>query len=289
MGLPLVLSGCVNPNKPDSPMFKLLAVPMGKILTYFAQFFGGSYGWAIIAITILVRIILLPLTMKQMRDTTAQSIRMRTFQPKIQEFQKRQQAATSQEEKMLIMQEQQAFFKENNIDMFGTMRGCLPLLIQLPIFSALYSAIRVSPEIRSEVFLGIPLGKISIVLAVITLILYGLQSWISLEAIPEEQRATMKWSLLSMPLMMSFITFKTPGGLTLYFAISALISIFQSLYTTYIFRPRIQAQVEADMAKNPVAASKRKDVTPTSPVPKPKSLPKVGNGPRRNEGKQNIK
>lgn len=291
LGLSLFLSGCVNPNKPDSLTFKLLAVPMDKLLNWTAHFFNGNYGLAIIIMTLLVRLILLPLTMKQMRETTAQGIRMRAFQPQLKVFQERQKAAQTEQEKMQVMQEQQKFFQENNISMLGGVKGCLPLLIQLPIFTALYSAIRVSDNIKNYTFLGIALGKPSIVLGVLTILLYALQSWISLQGIPEEQRQTMKWSMLSMPIMMAFIVFTTPAGLTLYFFVSALLSILQSVYTTYIFRPRITAQVEKEMAENPIKTapiSPRQDVTHTADqeTENKKAIHKPKKKRRRNEGKQ---
>lgn len=264
MSLVVFLGGCANPNNPDGLMYRLTVEPIGQLIVWIADQFAGNYGIAIIIITIAIRIILLPLTLNQLKNATRQQIKMAAFQPYLKEIQERQKNATTQEEKMALATEQQEFMRENNVSMFGGM-GCLPLLLQLPIISGLYTAIRVSEPIASSEFFGISLGESHMVLAVITIVMYLIQSFITLQGVPEEQKAQMRSTLFMTPVMMGFIVFTTPAGLTLYFLAGAIWSILQSLFTTFYFRPRIQAEVDKEMAENPIKVKKpssgRKDVT----------------------------
>lgn len=291
--LVMILAGCANPNNTDGIMFQFIVSPISNLIEWLADYFNGSYGMAIIAITVLVRIVILPLTINQLHASTKQSVRMQKIQPYLKEIQERQKNAATQEEKMAAAMEQQQFFKENNINILGSM-GCLPLLLQLPIISGLYTAILVSESINNGIFLGIPLGETSILLGVLTLAAYALQSWVSLQGMTDEQKAQMRTSMMAMPVMMAFIVFTTPAGLTLYFLAGALLSIGQSLYTNLVFRPKIVAQVEQEMAENPIkkptaafnansGGPGAKDVTNSVPTNEAKNDAKK----IRNIGKQN--
>lgn len=282
----VVLAGCANPNNPDGIAYRLFVIPIGRIIEWLAELFSGNFGVAIILITILVRVVLLPLTFRQLKQSTRQSVRMQKVQPYLKEIQDRQKNAATDEEKMAAAREQQDFFKENNISLIGGM-GCLPLLIQLPIISGLYTAIRVSEPINNSTFFGMSLGETSIVLGVLTVLIYAAQSWVSMMGMAEEQKSQMKTTMFMMPLMMAFIVFTTPAGLTLYFFTGAVWAILQSLYTNLVFRPKITAEVEKELAEKPIKQPKSaatsgsstiKDVTNSAPKNSNKS---------RNIGKQN--
>ncbi|MER2095092.1 MAG: YidC/Oxa1 family membrane protein insertase, partial [Aerococcus urinaeequi] len=165
------------------------------------------------------------------------------------------------------------------------------LLLQLPIISGLYTAIRVSEPIASSEFFGISLGESHMVLAIITIVMYLIQSFITLQGVPEEQKAQMRSTLFMTPIMMGFIVFTTPAGLTLYFLAGAIWSILQSLFTTFYFKPRIQAEVDKEMAENPIKVKKpssgRKDVTDSvKKEPTNKRLTNNDSQTNRNAGKQ---
>lgn len=290
MSLVVFLGGCANPNNPDGLMYRLTVEPIGQLIVWIADQFAGNYGIAIIIITIAIRIILLPLTLNQLKSSTRQQIKMAAFQPYLKEIQERQKNATTQEEKMALATEQQEFMRENNVSMFGGM-GCLPLLLQLPIISGLYTAIRVSEPIASSEFFGISLGESHMALAIITIVMYVIQSFITLQGVPEEQKAQMRSTLFMTPVMMGFIVFTTPAGLTLYFLAGAIWSILQSLFTTFYFKPRIQAEVDKEMAENPIKVKKpssgRKDVTDSvKKEPTNKRLTINDSKTNRNAGKQ---
>ena len=77
--------------------------------------------------------------------------------------------------------------KENGINMLGGM-GCLPLLVQMPFFSAMYFAAQYTQGVSESTFLGIDLGTRSIPLTAVIAVLYFFQSWLSMQGVAEEQR-----------------------------------------------------------------------------------------------------
>ncbi len=90
----------------------------------------GNYGVAIILLTLLVKIVLLPLTIKQTRSMIA----MQKIQPEIKKLQEKYK-----DDKEKLSQEMMKFYKDNKINPLG---GCLPLLLQMPVFIALFTVLR---------------------------------------------------------------------------------------------------------------------------------------------------
>lgn len=104
-----------------------IALPLGKFLYFIYNTLAfHNYGLAIIFFTIVVKLVLLPLTVKQLKSTT----KMQAIQPQIQEIQKRYK-----NDKEKLNQEMMKVYQENNVNPAG---GCLPLLIQMPILISLY-------------------------------------------------------------------------------------------------------------------------------------------------------
>jgi YidC/Oxa1 family membrane protein insertase len=101
---------------------------LGSILSFFYQVIP-SYGVAIILLTILVRVVLLPLTLKQLRSMQA----MQRVQPKVKELQRKYKG-----NRQKLNEELMKLYKEHQVNPLG---GCLPLLLQLPVFFALYQVL----------------------------------------------------------------------------------------------------------------------------------------------------
>ncbi|MCJ7828877.1 MAG: YidC/Oxa1 family membrane protein insertase, partial [Dehalococcoidia bacterium] len=107
----------------------IILEPVLNSLIALTNVLGGNFGWAIIVLTVVVRLALFPLTARQTQSTKA----MQTLQPKIQELQKKY--AKNQQK---LQQEMMKLYKEAGINPLG----CLwPMLIQLPIWIALYQSI----------------------------------------------------------------------------------------------------------------------------------------------------
>ncbi len=149
-------------------------------MDWLAQFVGG-YGWSLIVITVLVRLCLLPVMISQLKKSTIQQEKMNLIKPQLTKLQKLIRQTKDQAEQVALNQQMMQLYRDNNISMTGGI-GCLPLLIQLPIFAALYAAIRYSPELSHSVFLGIQLGQRSILLAILSLVVYAVQGYLAIQA-----------------------------------------------------------------------------------------------------------
>ncbi|MCM6799071.1 membrane protein insertase YidC [Levilactobacillus brevis] len=265
----LFLSGCVQTKngKPYGFVYDYLAVPGQHVMDWLAHIFGGSYGWAIIILTVIVRMVLLPIMVRQMRSATVQQEKISMIRPQMTALQKQQKAAKTPEEQQAASQAMMALYRNNGISMTGGI-GCLPLLIQMPIFAALYAAIRYSPELSNTVFLGIPLGKSSWILALLSFLSYLLQGYLSMLGMPEDQKKQMRMTLLLSPVMILFFTMSSPAGLGLYFFVGGLFACLQTLIINF-YRPRIRREIKEKMKDQPapvVAPVVKPTVTPPKPV-----------------------
>ncbi|MBD5069325.1 membrane protein insertase YidC [Ligilactobacillus apodemi] len=254
------LSGCVqrtSSGKPYGWVYENMAVPTQHLLMGLSQILGNSLGWAIIAITFIVRLLLMPVMLKQSKNATIQQEKMAHIKPLMEDISKRQKEASSDEERMAINQEMLQLYRDNNISMTGGI-GCLPLLIQMPIFAALYAAIQYSPELSSSYFYGINLGQRSFALVVLSFVIYALQGWLSTLGLPEAQKAQMRQMMIISPVMITVMTYVSPAGLGLYFFVGGVFACLQTLIINYM-RPRIRQEIAAEMKKNP----------PKKPTPTP--------------------
>lgn len=256
-GMLLLLSGCVRTTKSGRPygfVYDYMAKPMQHLMEWLAGHLGNNYGWAIIVIVVIVRTILLPVMFSQMKKSTITQEKMAQVQPLIKKLTAQQKAAKTPEEQAAVSQQMMALYRDNNISMTGGI-GCLPLLIQLPVFAALYAAIRYSPDLYHATFFGIALGKPSIIFAVLSFIAYAVQSYLGLVGVPEEQKKQMKMAIWMSPVMTFFISLTSSAGLGLYFFIGGLFAILQTLMVN-AYRPRIRRQIAAEAKKHPVKMPK---------------------------------
>ena len=249
----LTLSGCVRTTKSGKPygfVYDYMAKPMQHLMEWLAAHLGNNYGWAIIVIVVVVRSILLPVMFSQMKKSTITQDKMAKVQPLIKELSEKQKAAKTPEEQAAVSQQMMALYRDNNISITGGI-GCLPLLIQLPVFAALYAAIRYSPDLYHAEFFGIALGKPSIILAVLSFIAYAAQSYLGLIGVPEEQKKQMKMAIWMSPFMTFFISLTSSAGLGLYFFIGGLFAILQTLMVN-AYRPRIRKRIEEESKNHPI-------------------------------------
>ena len=283
----LFLSGCVQhtaSGKPYGFVYDNLAVPTQHVLVWLSQILGNSLGWAIIVITFIVRLVLMPIMIKQSKNATVQQEKIAHIKPLMEDITKRQKEATSDAERMAINQEMMQLYRDNNISMTGGI-GCLPLLIQMPIFAALYAAIQYSPELSRSYFYGINLGQRSFTLVALSFVVYALQGWLSTLGVPEAQRAQMRQMMIISPLMITFMTYISPAGLGLYFFVGGIFACIQTLIINYM-RPRIRKEVLAELKKNPVKQPK-KVVTEAKETKIESSPTSATSKKKRNAGKQN--
>jgi YidC/Oxa1 family membrane protein insertase len=226
--------------------YLIIANPVLNVLVALTNLLGGSFGLAIIALTIIVRLISWPLTKRQLNSTKA----MQEMQPKIQELQKKY--GKNQQK---LQQEMMKLYKEAGINPLG----CLwPMLIQLPIWIALYQAIMSALATTPESLLGlgqrlyswgivnqaIPLSSNFLWLDLgqpdpylILAIIVGGTMWVQQKmttapAVDPRQQSTSRMMTLLMPLMFGFLTLMFPSGLALYWAVSNIIGIVTQYFVT---------------------------------------------------------
>lgn len=260
--LTLFLSAChragtTTQMKPPTGFFGLLykwiGVPLQQLMEWIANFFGdkvNGYGIAIIIITLVVRLILLPLMLRQQKKMTESQEKMKVLKPQIDLIQAQLKKTKSQPEQVRLNQMMQDVYRKNGTSMLPSM-GCLTLIIQLPIFSGLYQAVAYSPEISKSTFFGIPLGHSSLIIAFVATGFYFLQSWIMLQGVDPSQRKTMQTSAIMSPMITFFFCLMYNAGLGLYFLAGGIIIVIQQLIVTYIITPSIRKRMDEDIKENP--------------------------------------
>lgn len=179
-----------------------------------------SYGVAIIFVTLIIKLILLPLNIKSMRS----SIRINEIQPEIQKIQKKYK-----NDPQRLQQEQMKLYKEYNINPFGS---CLPLLLQWPILIGLYYVFNNIQGISGVTFLWVKdLASPDIFLAVLA---GATQYYAGLLMNPKgdnTQAKTAKNMNFSMSIMMIFISSRLKAALVVYWVTSNLIQMGQTILT----------------------------------------------------------
>ncbi|HFI0404996.1 TPA: membrane protein insertase YidC [Streptococcus suis] len=283
------LAGCVKTDGKGVPtgegwVYNYLVEPMGNLITFFAENQGLGFGVAIIVVTLIVRFLIMPLGIYQSWKATYQSEKMNYLKPILGPIQERMKNASSQEEQLAAQQEFFAAQKQYGVSMFGGM-GCLPLLIQMPFFTALFYAARYTPGISEATFLGIPLGQPSMILTAVAGILYYAQSMLMQVGMDEEQKKQMQTVAYMNPIMIVIFSWTSPAGVTLYWVVGGMIGLVQQALTNFILKPKVRAKVEEEFKNNPPKPYKStvKDVTPkASAIIEEKASKKTN----RNAGKQ---
>jgi YidC/Oxa1 family membrane protein insertase len=189
----------------------------------------SNYGLAIILLTVLVRLVTTPLTNKQMRSME----RMRSLNPKLQEL-KEKHGDDKQKQSEAMM----ALYRQEGVNPLG---GCLPMLLQLPVFIGLFYALRSSIQLRQAPFFGwiddlsapdmlFELPGIGIPLRVLPL-LNGLTMLVQQRITPMQgmDPAQQKMMTTMMPIVMTVVFYQFPSGLVLYWMVSSVLAVSHQL------------------------------------------------------------
>ncbi|CAM3124977.1 YidC/Oxa1 family membrane protein insertase [Streptobacillus felis] len=193
----------------------------------------GNYGIAIIITTFLVRLILMPLTLKQEKSMK----RMREIQPKIDALKEKYK-----DDKQMLNQKTMELYQKEQVNPAG---GCLPILIQLPVFIALYQAFITNALPQDATFLWFNLSKPDSLFTIggfsvnlLPLLTTGLtfiqqklmQAKTQNTNSDDPMASSMQTMMYVMPIMMLFIFYKMPSGLNLYYFVNTLLSVLQQFY-----------------------------------------------------------
>lgn len=237
-------------------IYKFIGKPLQNVMLYFSNVIGGENGagWAIILMTFVVRMVLLPLMLNQQKKATTQQEKMARVQPQmklIQETMKRKDL--TQEQQLTLGTWQRELYSQNNLSLTGGM-GCLPLIIQFPIMIGIYQAVMYSKPLANSFFFGISLSNRSISVTIIATIFAFLQGYISLIGIPKEQKKQMQSMMLMNPLMTLFISLSVSGSVALYWAAGNIFSVIQQLIVTFIVMPKVKKEVDEELKHEPIKA-----------------------------------
>jgi YidC/Oxa1 family membrane protein insertase len=210
----------------DYGFFEFLAKPLLALLKLFHEF-AGNFGIAIIIVTVLIKVLFYPLTRKSftaMRD-------MQRMQPKLEALKKKYE-----KDKERLNKEMMALYRTEGINPLG---GCLPMVLQIPVFFALYQVLLNSIELRHAPFLfwindlsspedlytldvagfGLPLRLLPLVM--------GVTMMMQQKMTPSSMDKAQQQIMMIMPVMFTFLFWGFPSGLVLYWLVNNVISIMQ--------------------------------------------------------------
>ncbi|MED2185075.1 membrane protein insertase YidC [Bacillus wiedmannii] len=243
--LVFVLSGCSNAAPIDAHSTGIwdhyFVYPISFMIQFVAHHIpGASFGIAIIIMTLVIRSAMIPLAVSQYRSQA----KMKKIQPELQKLkQKYGDVGKDLEKQKQYQKEMSELMKSGG---WNPLAGCWPLLIQMPIFSALYYAISRTEEIRTSSFLWANLGHadpyhiLPIIAALTTFIqMKVFQSNIT----AGEQVQMLKIQQIMMPAMILFMGFAAPSGLVLYWITGNLFTMTQTIVLRRIMeREELQLQ-----------------------------------------------
>lgn len=231
--------------------------------------FVGDWGLAIIVLTVLIRLALMPLTIKQ----TKSMYELQRIQPKIKELQKKYA-----DDKQKLQEETLKFYEENKVNPLG---GCLPMLLQMPVFIALYQVLGGTPEkpglmmkyLAAEgtvgtFFMLIPdvamtpkivfqtQGLVAALPYLILVALFSISIWLPQALMPGDKQQKMIGAYMAV--VMLFFGWTAPAGVLLYWDSSSILGIAQQQLTTMWIKRRHAEAEEAAAAAAEIAKAEKK-------------------------------
>ena len=248
----------------------------------YLQSLTGDWGVAIILLTVALRIVILPLTLKQ----TKSMLELQQIQPKIKELQ-----AKYKDDKEKLQEETLKFYSENKVNPLG---GCLPAILQMPIFFALFGVLRTLPtRIHGggvQSFLGIipnlslmpknvysgaglaagtPHGIIAAIPYLILVLIFGVSIWLPQALMPGDKQQKMIGAYMA--IVMLFFGWSSPAGVLLYWDVSSIWGVAQQQITMVL------AKKNAALANTATPSNVTKpSSTPAKEVNSKKSANKTG-------------
>ncbi|MEW6184271.1 MAG: membrane protein insertase YidC [Thermodesulfobacteriota bacterium] len=210
--------------------FDIVSKPLLWVLRFFNGFLH-NYGWSIILLTVLVKILFWPLTHKSYKSMKD----MQKLQPKIAKLREKYK-----DDRQKLNQETMALYKTYKVNPLG---GCLPMVIQIPVFFALYSLLGYAIELRHAPFflwindlsapdrlpIGMQIPYVGNGIPVLTLLM-GASMFIQQKMTPTTGDPAQAKIMLFLPVIFTFMFINFAAGLVLYWLVNNLLSIGQQYY-----------------------------------------------------------
>ncbi len=207
--------------------------PLAWVIVNVGKLLWNSYGLAIIVVTLLIKLVLLPFTIKSLK----QSQMIQKAQPKLQKIEKKYANKTDQQSMMMKSNEMMAVYKEYKINPIS---GCLLGFIQIPLFFAFYEALYRLPILFENKFLGLHMGMTPLAGAqagtwyyLILPILVGVVTYFSFKmnkkTMPNDQMKQMNMMFNIMIIMIFITSFSMSTAIIIYWVTNSLFTIIQNL------------------------------------------------------------
>jgi YidC/Oxa1 family membrane protein insertase len=215
----------------------IIQQPLINVLIVMSHGLGSSFGLAIVALTIIINLAMLKMTLNQIRSAKA----MQDLQPKLAEIQKKYGR-----DRQKLAQEQMKLYKESGVKPAGC---AVSLLIQMPVWIALYQSIMLALAVAPEgllnlakylypwpvvfetlplnrAFLGMDLAQPNVIFAILVGVTMWVQQKMTTTMSPDPKQAQQAQMMLwMMPLMFTFFAISFPSGLALYWVVNSLVRI----------------------------------------------------------------
>ncbi|AUZ36793.1 YidC family membrane integrase SpoIIIJ [Bacillus sp. MBGLi79] len=253
IGVIVLLAGCTEINQPitaESEGFwnTYIVYPLSQLITYVANLTNENFGLAIIIVTILIRLLILPLMIKQTKSSKA----MQALQPEMQKLREKY-SSKDQKTQQKLQQETMALMQKHGVN---PLAGCFPILIQMPILIGFYHAIMRTREIAEHSFLWFDLGERDpyFILPSLAGVFTFIQQKLMMAGTAQQnpQMAMMLWL---MPIMIVVFAVSFPAALSLYWVVGNLFMIAQ---TFFIKGPDLKAERQEAAAGGKKSGGKKK-------------------------------
>ncbi|HEY1043420.1 MAG TPA: membrane protein insertase YidC, partial [Telluria sp.] len=203
----------------DYGMFTVFAKPIFWVLDKIQNVIG-NWGWTIVAFTILIKLLFFPLSAASYRSMA----KIKLVAPKLQALKERHK-----DDPLKMNQATMELYKAEKINPLG---GCLPMLVQMPVFIALYYVLQASVEMRGAPWVGWITDLTKPDPYFILPVIYAVSMWVNMKLSPQPADPMQAKMMMWMPLIFSVMFFFFPSGLVLYWVVNNLISMAQQWVIT---------------------------------------------------------
>ncbi|UCD35477.1 MAG: membrane protein insertase YidC [Nitrospiraceae bacterium] len=201
----------------DFGWFAFIAMPLFWVLKFLYRFFG-NYGWAIIALTIAVRVPFIPILHKSQKSMK----KMQKIQPLMAEIKEKYKKDSAKMQKEMM-----AIYKKHKVNPVG---GCLPMLLQIPVFIALYNVLLKAIELRGAPFVLWITDLAAKDPYYVMPIVMGLTMVIQQKMTPSAMDPKQAKMMMLMPIVFTFMFLTFPSGLVLYWLVNNVLGIGQQYF-----------------------------------------------------------
>ncbi|WNF38859.1 membrane protein insertase YidC [Bacillaceae bacterium IKA-2] len=254
LGLGIFLTGCgvtTEPIDENTTGFfsQYLVYPFSYLIKVIAEYFNGNYGVSIILMTILVRLCIMPMMLKQSKNQISLKEKMAVIQPEIDKIKKKYEGKNDKQIKEKIQQETIEVYSKFKLNPLSSL-GCLPMLIQLPILMGFYLAIMRTSEIGDHSFLWFSLGEANVLLALIAAVIYFLQFQTTQLGIETQQgQGMIKMMGYLSPILIGVFSLTLPAALPLYWTVGGIFLILQTFLSKYLYQSQPKTALSISVKK----------------------------------------